>query len=149
MKDKIYFAASPGQTKKVGREMAQDILRSGPKGEAVVLGLRGELGGGKTTFLQGFANGLGIKDKILSPTFVIYRKSQIPSNFQFFYHFDCYRIQKPKDLLDLGLKEIISNPQNIVAIEWADKIKKILPKNTLWLKFEFIDEEKRKITIGV
>ncbi|GAH99033.1 unnamed protein product, partial [marine sediment metagenome] len=60
---------------------------------------------------------------------------------------DCYRIKKPEELLALGFKEIISNPQNIVTIEWADKIKKILSKNTIFLKFEFKDKNKRRITI--
>lgn len=121
--------------------MAEEILKTHIGGRALVLGLEGDLGGGKTTFLQGFAKGLGIKEKILSPTFIIMRR------FNNFYHFDCYRIQKAKDILDLGFKEIINNPQNIVAIEWADRIKKILPKNVLFLKFGFVGKTSRKITI--
>jgi len=112
------------------------------------------LGGGKTTFLQGFAKKLGIKEKILSPTFVIMRKFKIRENscpnsckFVGFYHIDCYRIEKPKEILDLGFREIIQDPQNIMAIEWAEKIKKILPKNTLWINFKFISQAKREITV--
>ena len=106
------------------------------------------MGGGKTTFLQGLARGLEIKEKILSPTFVIFKKFTLhKSVFQKFFHIDCYRIQKPDELLKLGFKEIIFSPSNIVAIEWADKIKKILPKNILILKFEFIAKNKRKITL--
>ncbi len=135
--------------------MAKEILTphqysgGGRKG-ALVLGLEGDLGGGKTTFLQGFAKGLGIKEKILSPTFIIFRKYKIQNTkykIQNFYHIDCYRIRKSKEIFDLGLKEIISNPRNIVAIEWADRIKKILPKNVLSLKFGFIGKTSRKITI--
>lgn len=139
---KEYITSSPGQTKSLGESFSKRILKKKLEKKAFVIGLEGELGGGKTTFLQGFAKGLGIKEKILSPTFVIIKR------FNKFYHIDCYRLQKPKELLDLGFKEIISNPRNIVAIEWADKIKKIIPENTLWLKFEFIDEKKRKITVG-
>ena len=62
------------------------------------------------------------------------------------YHFDCYRINKAKEILDLGFEEIISNPNNIVVIEWAERVKKILPKNTLWITFKFINEDKREIT---
>ncbi|GAH10373.1 unnamed protein product [marine sediment metagenome] len=71
--------------------------------------------------MQGFSKGLGIKEKILSPTFVIMKKFQVPGKkiVHWFYHIDCYRIRKPKELSDLGFKEIISNPKNIVAIEWA------------------------------
>jgi len=154
-----------------------------PKKTAFVVGLEGELGSGKTTFLQGFAKGLGIKEKILSPTFVIMRRISIPlfkhpskakggveedfffstfafttrklgeermfidSKFKHFYHIDCYRIQKSREILALGFKEIISNPKNIVALEWAERIKKILPPRTLFLKFEFVDKLKRKIVI--
>jgi len=119
--EKEYITSSSAQTKKLGEKFAKEVFKKKNKNSAFVIGLEGELGGGKTTFLQGFAKGLGIKEKILSPTFVILKKFQIPdSRFQIqnFCHIDCYRIQKPKELLDLGFKEIISNPQNIVVIEW-------------------------------
>lgn len=138
---KNYLTSSPSQTQKIGESLAKEILRDGPRKKAYVIGLVGDLGGGKTTFLQGFAKGLRIKDKILSPTFIIMRR------FKNFYHVDCYRIQKPEEILDLGLKEIISNPKNIVAIEWADRLQAILPKNTLMLEFEFIDEKTRRIVV--
>jgi tRNA threonylcarbamoyladenosine biosynthesis protein TsaE len=67
---------------------------------------------------------------------------------EYFYHLDCYRVQKPKELLILGFKKITSDPKNIVAVEWAERIKKIMPRNTIWIKFEFIDENKRKIRIS-
>lgn len=132
------------QTKKLGEKFAKEIIKKPFQKKAFIIGLEGELGGGKTTFLQGFAKGLGIKDKILSPTFVILKRFRI--KHKNFYHIDCYRIQKPKELLDLGFKEIISNPKNIVVIEWADRIRKIMPKDTIWIGFEFIDENTRKIT---
>ena len=136
---KEYLTTNPAQTKKIGKKLAKRILKSKIKKTAFVIGLTGELGGGKTTFSQGFAKGLGVKEKILSPTFVIMKK------FNNFYHVDCYRIKRPKELLDLGFKEIIKNPKNIVVIEWADRIRKIMPKSALWIKFEFIDEKKRRI----
>ncbi len=168
---------NPTQTKKIGEILAKAILtphhfeknrhrrdkfsktkisfannkktlQSGGGKRALVLGLEGDLGGGKTTFLQGFAKGLGIKEKITSPTFVIIKRFYVPySIFHDFYHIDCYRIRKPKEIFNLGLKEIISNPRNIVAIEWADRIKKILPKNVLFLKFGFVGKTSRKIII--
>lgn len=143
-----HLTKSPSQTKELAKELAKKLLKSKPKNQALVLALEGELGGGKTTFLQGFAKSLGIKQRILSPTFVILKKFQVPGNrFQYFYHLDCYRIEKPKEILDLNFKEIISDPQNIVAIEWADKIKKILPKETMFLEFKSVDKNKRKISI--
>jgi tRNA threonylcarbamoyladenosine biosynthesis protein TsaE len=133
-----------------GAEIAKNILKRSPTKKVIVLGLIGDLGGGKTTFLQGFAKGLGIKEKILSPTFIIMRRFRICANsrkFADFYHIDCYRIQRPKEILELGFKEIISNSKNLVAIEWAGRIRKILPKNVLILKFEFINRNTRKIVL--
>jgi len=157
-----YFTNSPNQTKKLGEILAKEILRTSFKKRAFVIGLIGDLGGGKTTFLKGFARGLGIKEKILSPTFVIIKRFKIkdlrlqPAHhpprsrrgpFMYFYHIDCYRIKNEKEILDLGLKEIIQNPKNIVTIEWAERVKKVLPKNTIWIKFKFIDVKTRQILI--
>jgi tRNA threonylcarbamoyladenosine biosynthesis protein TsaE len=153
------LSQSPSQTKKIGQILAKEILKAKTK-RAFVLGLIGDLGGGKTTFLKGFAKGLKIKEKILSPSFVIIKKYELrsakkrrkrSSNLQTSYfrlfHIDCYRISKPKEILNLGFKEIILDPKNIVAIEWADRIKKILPRGTLILKFDFLNQKKRKITL--
>lgn len=158
----LFIAKNASQTKKLGEELAKKILRSLISRRqlgALVLALEGELGSGKTTFLQGFARGLGVKGKILSPTFIIVRKLQITNHklqtipnaqnykFKTFYHIDCYRLKKSKELLGLGFKKIIADLQNIVAVEWADRVKKILPKKVVWLKFEFIGKNARKITI--
>lgn len=143
-----YLTSSPAQTKKMGELLAKEFLKEKQLKSAVVLGLKGELGGGKTTFLQGFAKGIGVKEKVLSPTFIIARKSQIRNpRFKNFYHVDCYRTQKPEEILDLGFKEIFQNPENIVVIEWADRIKRILPKATIWINFNFVDNRKRIIVI--
>ena len=144
-----YLTENPAQTKKLGECLAKEIIKMPSKDRAFILGLGGDLGSGKTTFLQGFARGLGIKEKVLSPTFVVMKKFQISSSmFQYFYHLDCYRIQKSKEILTLGFKEIIDGPKNIIAIEWAEKIKTLLPKQTIWLKFYFLDNKKRRILIS-
>ena len=125
--------------------ITQKILKErNPFGEkkAIVLALRGELGAGKTTFVQGLAKGLGIKEKITSPTFTIVKR------FNNFYHIDCYRIKKTKEILVLDFEEMISNPKNIIAIEWADQIKEIMPKNTIWINFELINQTTRKISLS-
>jgi tRNA threonylcarbamoyladenosine biosynthesis protein TsaE len=147
---KIFFTKTPYQTKKLAQILAKRILKIKSLKKALVLALIGELGSGKTTFLQGFAKGLEIKEKILSPTFVILKKFSI-FNFPFsnFYHLDCYRIKKEKEILDLGFKKIISDPKNIVVIEWADRICKILPKDSIVLKFELKNKKERKITLKI
>ena len=144
-----FVSKSSGQTKKIGRILAEEILKSSLRDEAFVLGLKGDLGGGKTTFLQGFALGLGIREKVLSPTFIIFRRNEITGSrrFKSFFHFDCYRIESPKEISKLGFKKIISQPYNIVAVEWSERIKELLPKDTFRIKFEFIDKNTRKITL--
>ena len=154
-----HITNSPSQTRKIAEILAKKILKTPLEKKALILRLEGDLGGGKTTFLQGFAKGLGIKEKILSPTFVIIKKYKIPagqaglsvgqvSRLQSFYHIDCYRIKKPKEILNLEFKEIISNPKNIIAIEWAEKIKKMLPQDAFSIKFDFLSKNKRKIKLS-
>jgi tRNA threonylcarbamoyladenosine biosynthesis protein TsaE len=130
---------SARQTQKMAADLLKKISKS--NNYALVLALRGDLGGGKTTFVQGLARASGIKEKILSPTFNILKR------YGNLYHFDCYRVEDSKEILDLGFEEIIKNPKNIVAIEWAEKIKEIIPKYAFWLTFDFIDKTKREINV--
>ena len=90
---------------------------------ALIFALTGELGSGKTTFVQGFLRGLGVRKKITSPTFVITKSYKLKAkSYQTVYHIDCYRIKRPSELLKLGIKEILNDSRNIVLIEWAEKI---------------------------
>ncbi|MFA5878484.1 MAG: tRNA (adenosine(37)-N6)-threonylcarbamoyltransferase complex ATPase subunit type 1 TsaE [Candidatus Staskawiczbacteria bacterium] len=148
-KGKKYFTNSARQTQELGRDFAKKI-KDNPLGKgAFVFGLSGDLGSGKTTFLQGFAEGLGVKEKILSPTFVIFKKFKINGKtvFKDFYHIDCYRLSSGKDLLELRFKDMISDPKNIIAIEWPEIIEKILPKKTGIIKFKFVGEKKRAVVL--
>lgn len=135
----------------MGENLAKEIKKHGSARTAVVLGLSGNLGGGKTTFLQGFARGLGIKEKVLSPTFVILKKFKLPaaSGFKYFYHIDCYRIKNHKDIVQLGFREIVFGPKNIVAVEWPERIKKVLPQKAVSINFKFIDKNKREINFKI
>lgn len=128
------------ETQKLGSDFAQKL------DSVSVLALYGDLGSGKTTFIQGLAKGLGIKNKIISPTFIIMRSYDI--NPKTFYHVDLYRIKDEKDIRDLGLIELMRDPQNLFAIEWPEKIEKSLPEKRINLFFEYIDENKRKIISG-
>jgi len=137
---------SPSQTQKIGKSFALDIKRK--KSGALVIVLDGDLGAGKTTLTQGFAKALGIKERVVSPTFVLMKQFKInQKGFEMFYHLDCYRIAKPKEILALGFKEIISDSKNIVLIEWAQNIKRYLPKDKVVIKLDFVDEKTRIISI--
>lgn len=133
---------------------------------AKVFALYGELGSGKTTFVQGLARGLGIKQRIISPTFIIIREYKVspprspfghlgggeattstPVRCSAFYHVDLYRVENERGIEGLGLEEILGDPENIVAVEWAEKVKNILPRKRIDIYFEYLEENKRKITI--
>jgi len=133
------------ETKKLAAKLVQKILKTYSKRgrKAAVIALRGGLGAGKTTFVQGFMKPLGVKHLITSPTFVIYRKYHLnekrkakSEKFLNVYHFDLYRIHKPKEILNMGFKKIIGDPRNIVLIEWPEKVRKLLPRNTIWINFK-------------
>jgi len=114
-----------------------------------ILALIGNLGSGKTTFTQGFGKGLGIKDKILSPTFILMRQYSLPENLKAkLFHLDLYRLEDIKEIGSLGLDEIFSNPRNIVLIEWAEKLGSFLPKNIILIQFKHIKDNIRQIEIS-
>jgi len=147
-----FLTKSPGETTKLARILAKEIIKSKkvyPERSrgALIFGLVGELGAGKTTFIQGFVSGAGVKRRLTSPSFVLMKNYRALSAHKDLYHIDCYRIKGPKDILALDFKEIISNPKNIIMIEWAEKIRRILPKGTIWIKFKILDEKKREIKL--
>jgi len=127
------------ETQKLGQKIGAKLK---PK---KILALYGDLGAGKTTFLQGLAKGLGIKKRIVSPTFVFLK--EYPLEKGIFYHLDLYRLEKSQDALGLGLKEILNDPQGIVVIEWAEKIKNFLPLERRDIYFHYLNENERKIII--
>lgn len=139
---------SAEETKKIGFDLAKNLKKQQiNQRQALVVALGGNLGSGKTTFIQGFAKGLKIRESVLSPTFLILKQFPINSRHSYtnFYHIDAYRLKNPDELLELGFGDLIKNPENIIVIEWADKIKKILPKNTLRIKFLNLGRNKRRI----
>lgn len=153
----IIFTKNEKETKEFAEGMAKELLEKPYDGKtALVLALEGVLGAGKTTFAQGFAKGLGIEEgNITSPTFVILKEYNLhkhslrfkiqDSRFKNFYHMDCYRLENEKDLEGVGLKEILKNPENLILIEWPERIKKALPKKLARVKIYYISESKRKI----
>lgn len=126
---------SVNDTIKIGRKLAKNLEKSD------IVCLIGKLGSGKTVLTKGIAAGLGIKkEKIISPTFVLIRqyRSKIP-----LYHFDLYRLAAPKDILVLGYEEYFYD-EGVTVIEWADRLKYLLPEE--YLKIElFIKEDKLRL----
>ena len=111
-----------------------------------VVALIGELGAGKTCFVQGMARGLGVSEKafVRSPSFTLLNQyeGRMP-----LYHFDFYRLRDNDDPFDLGLDEYFDGT-GVTVIEWADRFLRALPARTIYIRFAIVDEETRKITIG-
>jgi tRNA threonylcarbamoyladenosine biosynthesis protein TsaE len=132
----------------VSAEQTWEIARfiGGKLRKGDVLALSGELGSGKTCFTGGLARGLGVDEKyqITSPTFTLI--NEYPARFNKLYHFDVYRLNGYSEFEDLGYEEYFCS-DGIVVIEWAEKIVQILPADTFFINFKYIDENRRKIII--
>ncbi|MBI5122538.1 tRNA (adenosine(37)-N6)-threonylcarbamoyltransferase complex ATPase subunit type 1 TsaE [Candidatus Roizmanbacteria bacterium] len=124
------------ETQQLGFDLAKSL-----KGGVVCL--YGDLGSGKTTFVQGLARGLGIEKRIISPTFIIMRTYEIEDKN--FYHVDLYRIENEKDVEGLGLLEIMKDDASIVVIEWPEKIENLLPEKRKDIFFKYLDGDRREI----
>lgn len=116
------------------------------KDGATILLLRGDLGSGKTTFTQALARELGVKNPVTSPTFVLMKKYKVNHpNFKQLIHIDAYRLNKGQDLLSLGWGEIASNPDNLIMLEWPERVGDLWNGSEDQINFKFIDENTREI----
>lgn len=109
-----------------------------------IIALTGTLGAGKTTLIQGIAEGLGVKDYVTSPTFIIINEYQGRSPF---YHIDLYRLDEVAQMEDLGIEEYF-NRGGVCVIEWAEKLKGLLPKNAESIELNIISENEREICVS-
>jgi tRNA threonylcarbamoyladenosine biosynthesis protein TsaE len=137
------LSKSTKETEKIAKIFLNKLLKNEkrPKG-ALIVGLSGDLGTGKTAFTKSAAKHLGIKDRVFSPTYVIMKKYPIKSGkHKFFFHIDAYRLKNEKELINLGWEEIINNKEHLVFIEWPENIKKAIPSNS---KFVFIKHKDNK-----
>jgi tRNA threonylcarbamoyladenosine biosynthesis protein TsaE len=134
-----------GETEKFGLSIGRNIFGNNryPK----LLYLYGDLGSGKTTFTQGFAQGLGIDKRIVSPTFIIMKRYKIPKSNQMFYHIDLYRIQQSEEQSELGLEEIFNDQNSFVVVEWADRLYNFLQFKHYDIKFITKENGLRQINI--
>jgi len=130
------------ETEKIASMFLSDILKNKHQGKgALVFGLSGDLGAGKTAFTQAVARYLGVKEKVNSPTFVLMKKYILPKSktHTHMFHLDAYRLKDERELLQLGWKEIINNKTHIVFIEWPELVKKAIPKSA---RYVYITHEK-------
>ena len=116
-----------------------------------VLALSGELGSGKTTFVQGLAEYFNIADQVSSPTFTLIQEYKI-DNEKFpiikLIHIDCYRLNNEQELINIGIEEYFNDSTSVVVIEWAEKVKPIVPETADWIEFQHGSNINERIIIS-
>ena len=138
-----FFSRSPEQTRRVGSRLG-GLLQAGD-----VICLQGELGVGKTTFVQGIAQGWGSLDSVSSPTFILvnmYRRADQSSGglvLPLLFHMDAYRLESTLEAEQLDLDSMLA--QGALLIEWPERMNGLIPNERLWVNLEHIDEEEREM----
>lgn len=149
MKTSNGISKSVEETNNLAKDFLRNILNL-KKDKAVIVGLFGDLGSGKTTFTQALGKHLGVKEVMTSPTFVIEKiyllsSEEIPAVFEKLIHIDAYRLESGRELVNLGFAEIAKDPKNLILIEWPERVVDILPPDLVKINFKFISEFEREI----
>lgn len=114
---------------------------------AIVLALYGDLGAGKTTFVQALAKTLGVTDVVPSPTFILLREYTTTDPYiTELIHIDAYRLEDPAEIKTLAFDTVLKKQNALICVEWADRIEPLLPEGTLRLHFSHQKENERVIT---
>ena len=132
-----FFSHSEAQTRRLGMRLGE-LLEGGE-----VIALQGELGTGKTRWVQGVGQGLHVDQHVTSPTFTLV--NEYPGRLTL-YHIDMYRINQVAEALALGLEDYLYG-DGVCIVEWAERISDVLPPGRLWITFHYLDDTKRRITI--
>jgi tRNA threonylcarbamoyladenosine biosynthesis protein TsaE len=134
-----YNTKSLNETLKLGEKLVNSF-------DTNIIGLIGELGSGKTAFVKGVGQYFKIKN-ITSPTFIVMKVYKIINNKKYtnLVHVDCYRFEDYESLIDIGIEDYINDKKSLVLIEWADKIKGSLPKETKYIKLKLGKKENERI----
>jgi tRNA threonylcarbamoyladenosine biosynthesis protein TsaE len=132
-----FLSLSPEQTRRLGIRLGA-LLQPGD-----VICLQGELGAGKTTFVQGLAQGWGTLDAVSSPTFILVNVYRRPDGGRLF-HFDTYRLESVPEAEELDIDAMLF--QGPLVIEWPERMQNVLPDERLWIKLEHVDDERRQLT---
>lgn len=149
---KEFLSHSEEETKNIAIEFATNLIAN--KEKATVVGLYGDLGAGKTTFMKYLAEYFGVKETVQSPTFVIEKiySINIPDSlFTHLIHIDAYRIEKAEEMVALGWNEIIKDPKNLICVEWPERLEGIMPPHFV-IRFEHVSKSEgqteRKISFA-
>ena len=136
------------------QSFAKEFLLSLENGKspdkAIVVALSGNLGAGKTTFVQLLAKDLGVSEVVTSPTYTILKQYEIKEDKEFKYlvHMDAYRLDSVEELKPLRFDEFLNKQNTIFCIEWADKIREVLPNDTVFVSLNMTDENTREVVVS-
>lgn len=135
-------------TYELAKKFIYELTRSASRGACVVL-LEGDLGSGKTSFVQGVARALGVEEPVTSPTFVVMKKYILPGGgkWQELVHVDAYRLSPEERSESLGLGDVFKDPKAVVLIEWPTHLNVQYPEDCVQLSFRFVSENVREITL--
>lgn len=129
------------------------IAEKPPKNTATVVGLSGDLGSGKTAFTKCVASILGITEVVTSPTFILEKVYIIPrgsffgERFTKLIHIDAYRLEKGSEMRALAWDALLLDEHNLIFLEWPEQVNDVLPKDIITIKFEYVREGVRNITL--
>ena len=124
-------------------ELSVEVMQSNHRSPTSVIALHGDLGAGKTTFMQTLAKELGVTEVVTSPTFVIMKKYDTEhESVKQLVHIDAYRIEDIDEMRPLRFKEELEQAETIIGIEWAEHISELLPEDTIHMYFEIEGEER-------
>ena len=136
------FCATAVDTVAAGEDFAS-VLSSGD----IVL-LSGTLGAGKTTFVQGVAKGLGVRDRVTSPTFTMVREHQCFNDLgiETLHHADVYRVETLDEVLDLALGELVEDAA-VALVEWGELASSVFGRDVMSIEFDVVDDDSRILTV--
>lgn len=152
------LSKSSKETEEAAKVFLEKLLPR--KDKATVVALSGDLGSGKTAFVQAVARLLNIKDRVTSPTFVLIKSYKLftrqnfavaklrrasVTGYKSLFHIDAYQLKSGDEIKKLGWNEMIADPQNLIFIEWPENVADAIPKDAIKISFEFVHEKTRKI----
>lgn len=136
------------QINEIAQQVVDCVVASKKLDHATIVALSGDLGAGKTTLTQAIARSLGVVENIQSPTFVILKRYALhDTRYTSLIHIDAYRLRSASELEKLNWQEYVSNPDNLIVIEWPEQVAELLPEQTIRINLEHVSDAERKIEI--
>jgi len=139
----IYISKSLEETTEIAKKFIASVA---PENRATTVVFYGDLGAGKTTFIQALAKEMGMTESITSPTFVIQKSYGAVKYFDALIHIDAYRLKSGEELMKLRFEETLQLPKTLICIEWPSNVESALPNDVIKVECEFVDENTREYT---